>query len=309
MIKYTIQRVLYGLVTLFLVVTLTFLLMHMLPGSPFNDQRMPETQKQTLNRLYGFDKPLPVQYINYMGKVIRGDFGLSFKYSNQSVSKMIADRLPATAQVGSLALFVGTIIGIFLGALAALKRNSFWDYFSILIAIIGVSVPSFVIAAILQLWLGVKLDLLPIMYKIGNPLSIIMPAISLSVFVIASAARFMRTELVEVLSSDYILLARAKGLSKNQVIYKHALRNALIPVITVVGPMTISLLTGSTVVEKIFGIPGVSFLLIEGITLNDYFIILGVATFYSALFIFVIIIIDILYGIIDPRIRLAGGAK
>lgn len=308
MIKYVLERLMYGLITLFLVVSITFLLLQFMPGSPFNDDKLTEEQLVILNDKYGLDDPVPMQYARYMKNVFTGDFGVSFQYNNQEVSEMIAARLPVTVRVGGQALIFGALVGIFLGALAALKKNTVIDHATILVAILGVSVPSYVMASLMQYYLGVKAGLLPVVYN-ETIASTIMPTLALSLFVISSCARFMRTELVEVLSTDYILLARAKGLSRTHVIYKHALRNALIPVITVLGPMTISLLTGSTVIEKIFGIPGVSFLLVEGIQKNDYFVILGVATFYSALYITVLIIIDILYGIIDPRIRLSGGAK
>ena len=192
--------------------------------------------------------------------------------------------------------------------LLPLKRNSIWDSLVVVIAIIGVSVPSFVIGALLQLGVGVKLGLLPVAFD-KTFASSLMPAFALSLFVISSTARFMRTELVEVLGSDYILLARAKGLSNLSVIYKHAIRNALIPVVTLVGPLALSLLTGSVVIESIFGVPGVSFLMVEAVNRNDYFVILGIATFYSALYIAILIITDILYGVIDPRIRVGGGAN
>lgn len=308
MLRYVIQRLVYGFITLFLVVSFTFLLLQFMPGSPFNDEKLTKDQLQILNEKYGLNDPKPIQYARYMKNVFTGDFGVSFQYNNQSVSSMIGSRLHVTVQVGLQALFFGAIVGIILGAFAALKKNSIIDHLTVLIAIIGVSVPSFVLATLMQYYFGVKYALFPVVYN-ETLISTWMPTFALSLFVISSSARFMRTELVEVLSSDYILLARAKGMSKTGIIYRHALRNALIPVITVLGPMTISLLTGSTVIEKIFGIPGVSFLLIEGIQRNDYFVILGVATFYSVLYIGVIIIIDILYGFIDPRIRLSGGAS
>jgi oligopeptide transport system permease protein len=294
--------------TLFLVVSITFLMLQFLPGSPFNDEKLSEEQKIILNEKYGLSDPLPVKYARYMGNVMKGDFGLSFKYDKQKVSDLIIQRLPITVKVGTQALFMGVLIGIILGAIAAIKRGTSIDHITIIIAILGVSVPSFVFGSLMQLYLGVVIPIFPVVYNMSF-MSTIMPSISLMLYVISSTTRFMRTELVEVLNSDYILLARAKGLKRSVVIVKHAIRNALIPVVTIVGPMTVTLLTGSTVIEKIFGIPGVSFLLIEGVTLNDYFVILGVATFYSALYIAVIFVVDLLYMVIDPRIRLQGGAK
>ncbi|WXR61098.1 ABC transporter permease [Peptostreptococcaceae bacterium AGR-M142] len=308
MFRYITERLGLSLLTLFLVVSITFLMLQFLPGSPFNDEKLSEEQKIILNEKYGLSDPLPVKYVRYMGNVMKGDFGLSFKYDKQKVSDLIIQRLPITVKVGTQALFMGVLIGIILGAIAAIKRGTSIDHITIIVAILGVSVPSFVFGSLMQLYLGVIIPIFPVVYNMTF-MSTIMPSISLMLYVISSTTRFMRTELVEVLNSDYILLARAKGLKRSVVIVKHAIRNALIPVVTIVGPMTVTLLTGSTVIEKIFGIPGVSFLLIEGVTLNDYFVILGVATFYSALYIAVIFVVDLLYMVIDPRIRLQGGAK
>lgn len=306
MIRYTLERLGIGFVTLFVIVSITFFLLQLMPGSPFNDDKLTEDQIVLMNQKYGLDKPLVIQYKNYMVNVMQGDFGTSFKYDNQKVSKLIGQKLIYTTQIGMMALVFGVVVGILLGALAAIKRNSFWDYATVIIAIIGVSVPSFVIGPLLQLYIGVKAGLLPVAYQ-KTFLSSILPAFALSLFVISSTARFMRTELVEVLNTDYILLARAKGLSSTQVVFRHALRNALIPVITIVGPLAITLLTGSLVIENVFGVPGVGYMLVDGINRNDYFVILGVASFYSILYILILIITDILYGIIDPRIRVAGG--
>jgi len=308
LIKYITQRVFYSILTLFLIVSLTFFLLQLMPGSPFNDEKLAPAQIEILNEAYGLNDSIPQQYVRYMNKAIHGDFGVSFKYNNRPVSEMIYSKLLLTSQIGFQALLFGTIVGIFLGIIAGLNRDRFLDHFTVVIAILGVSIPSFVMAALLQYWLGVEARILPVVYN-KTFLSTLMPSFSLALFVIASATRFMRTELVEILNSDFILLAKAKGLTRKAVIYKHALRNAMIPVITIVGPMTVSLLTGSTVVEKIFGVPGLGNMLVTAINTNDIFVIMGCATFYSAIFIIVIFIIDILYGIIDPRIRLTGGAK
>ena len=214
--------------------------------------------------------------------------------------------------LGTQALVLGSVVGLILGIVAALNRNSIWDYLCTILCVLGVSVPSFVVAATLQLYLGAKFRLFPITW--GVPLGsdfryiwTILPSIALSFFTITNVARFTRTELVEVLNSEYIITAKAKGLSKSTVILKHALRNALIPVITVLGPLAAGLLTGSLVVEKVFAVPGIGDLLVNAINTNDLFIISGVAIIYSAFYITVILIVDVLYGVIDPRIRLAGG--
>ena len=268
MFKYILKRLGYMAVTLFLVLTVNFLLLQLLPGSPFDGEKKTEAQIAILEEKYGMNDPIPVQYARYLKGVFQGDFGTSFKLQNQEVTDLVLTRIPYTIKPGALALLIGIIIGITLGDIAAMKRNS-WAEFK----------------------------------------SLILPAISLSVPVIASLMRYMRSELIEVLNTDYILLARAKGLTKAQVIVHHALRNALIPVITVVGPMVVSIMTGSLVVEKFFGVPGLSNLLLNSVTMKDQFLTLGIAFFYAFLYVIVILIIDLLYGVIDPRIRLAGGGK
>ncbi len=309
MIKYILERIMIGIVTMILIITINFFLLQLLPGSPFNSEKLTTEQIEMLNEAYGFNDPLPVQYVRYLSKIVQGDFGISIINTNIPVADLIYGKLPHTIKVGGLALLIGAVIGLFLGSVAALNRNSFWDYFTITVAILGVSIPGFVFGAVLQLFFGLKLDLVPIIYKIGDPRSFILPAVALAYPIIASTARYMRTELVEIFNSDYILLARAKGLTRRAVVYKHAIRNALIPVITVLGPATIVLIGGSTVIERIFGIPGIGNLMVDGINTRDHFVILGCAIFYSLLFIVILLIIDVIYGVIDPRIRVSGGMK
>ena len=254
-----------------------------------------------------------------MQGVLKGDFGISFKLQNQEVTDLVLTRIPYTVKPGMLALLIGILVGTTSGAIAAMKRNSWADHTITVISVLGVSIPSFVLAAFLQYFICNKLGWLPVLYQPANELrgitvwdemkSLLLPAISLAVPVIASLMRYMRSELIEVLNTDYILLARAKGLTKSQVIVHHALRNALIPVITVVGPMVVSIMTGSLVIEQFFGVPGLSQLLLNSVTMTDQFLTLGIAFFYAFLYVVVILIIDLLYGVIDPRIRLAGGGK
>ena len=319
MFKYILKRLGYMAVTLFLVLTVNFLLLQLLPGSPFDGEKKTEAQIAILEEKYGMNDPIPVQYARYLKGVFQGDFGTSFKLQNQEVTDLVLTRIPYTIKQGALALLIGIIIGITLGAIAAMKRNSWADHMITIISVLGVSIPSFVLAAFLQYFICTKLGWLPVIYQPADEMrgvtmwdefkSLILPAISLSVPVIASLMRYMRSELIEVLNTDYILLARAKGLTKAQVIVHHALRNALIPVITVVGPMVVSIMTGSLVVEKFFGVPGLSNLLLNSVTMKDQFLTLGIAFFYAFLYVIVILIIDLLYGVIDPRIRLAGGGK
>lgn len=312
MFRYVMKRIMYMFITLFVVISVTFFLVRLLPGTPFNDQKLNAQQIEQLEAQYGLDKPVPVQYFKYLTGVFQGKLGTSFKNANQKVEDIIKIRIGPSAMLGAQSLVFGTIVGLALGIVAALKRNTIWDYLCTILSVVGVSVPSFVFAATLQLYIASKMSLLPITW--GVPLGsdfryvwTVLPSLALSFFTISNVARFTRTELVEVLNSDYIVTAKAKGLSKATVILKHALRNALIPVITVLGPLAAGLLTGSLVVEKVFAVPGIGDLLVNAINTNDLFVISGVAILYSAFYIVVILIVDILYGVIDPRIRLSGG--
>lgn len=307
MLKYIAKRFIFMLLTLFIVVTATFFLIRLMPGSPFNDDQLSKEQIEILEENYGLNDGIFTQYTRYMGNILKGDLGQSFQ-TKKDVSSLIAERLPTTVKIGTQALLLGSCIGILIGVIAALKRNTVWDYASTVVAVLGISVPSFIFAILLQSTLGVNSDFFSVVYSRSNPfVSSILPTVALSVGVIATIARFMRTELIEVLGSDFVLLAEAKGIKTRAVISKHAIRNALTPVITIVGPMTVGLLTGSTVIERIFSVPGVGSLLVDGILTNDYFVIIGVAMFYSILYLLALFIVDILYGIIDPRIRVAGG--
>ncbi|AUN12986.1 ABC transporter permease [Paraclostridium sordellii] len=310
--RYILKRLTLMLMTLLIVISVTFFLVRLLPGSPFNDEKLSPQQVEMINKQYGLDAPVPVQYVRYMKGVFTGDLGRSFKYDNKKVEDLISTRLKPSAMLGAQALVIGSTVGLTLGIIAALKKNTFWDYLATVISVLGVSVPSFVLAALLQLYLTTKHQIFPVTW--GMPIGsdfryvwTVLPSIALAFFSIASIARFTRTELVEVLNADYIVTAKSKGLTKAAVIIKHALRNALIPVVTMLGPLTVGLLTGSLVVEKVFAVPGLGDLLVSSITTNDLFCISGVSIFYSALYIGVILLVDVLYGVIDPRIRVAGG--
>jgi oligopeptide transport system permease protein len=307
MARYILQRIIYMIITLFIVASLTFFLMKLIPGSPFNNfEKLSEVQRNILLDKYGLNDPLPVQYFNYMKNMVKGDLGISFQFDNTPVTELISNRIGPSAQLGLQAMVIGSIIGIFLGVIAALKQNTWIDYGSTLIAVIGKSIPSFIFAGLLQYYVAVKLGWLPVMLWKG-PEYTILPTIALAMFPISIAARFMRTEMVEVLESDYITLARAKGASYFQISVKHALRNALIPVVTVLGPLAVSLMTGSLVIEQIFGIPGIGEQFVKSINVNDYPVIMGTNILFAVLFVIVTLIVDILYGIIDPRIRISGG--
>lgn len=309
MVKYIAQRIFFMVITLFLIASLTFFLMKTIPGTPFtNMNKLSPAQLEIMMDKYNLDEPVPVQYMHYMVNILKGDLGTSFQFNNTAVTDIIGSLIGPSAQLGFQAMFFGTIIGIALGLIAALKQNTWIDYTSTFVAVLGKSVPSFVFAAILQYVVGVKLGLLPVAFWRGFEYTI-MPTIALSIFPISIAARFMRTEMIDVLGSDYITLAKAKGASGFEVAVKHAMRNALIPVVTVLGPLTVSLMTGSLVVEKIFSVPGLGEQFVKSINVNDYPVIMGTTLLFAALFVVVIFIVDILYGLIDPRIRLAGGKK
>ncbi|WP_456275016.1 oligopeptide ABC transporter permease [Bacillus sp. AK031] len=297
------------LITLIIIATATFFLMKLLPGSPLtNQEKLSPEQQQIILEKYGLNDPLPVQYVNYMTNLAQGDLGLSFQYDNRPVTQIIGDRIGPSAQLGFQAIVLGTFIGLALGIIAALRHNSWLDYSATIIAVLGISIPSFVFAGLMQYYVGVKLGWLPVALW-GEFKHTILPTLALTVGVVATIARFMRTEMLEVLGSDYILLAKAKGISKTATVLKHGVRNAMIPIITILGPMTVGIMTGTLVIEQIFAVPGLGFQFVSSINTNDYTVIMGVTLFFSVLFIGVIFLVDILYGIIDPRIRLAGGKK
>ncbi len=306
LIRYVLKRFMYMFLTFIIIATLTFFLMQTLPGSPFNDEKLSENQIEVLNNKYGLDKPLAIQYVKYMGNLFKGDLGVSFQYEGRSVTGIISERIPASAFLGAQALLLGTVIGLILGIVAALRRNTIIDYGAMLVAVFGISIPSFVFAGLLQYWFAVRWKLLPVAFWDGYEYTIL-PTIALSVFVIATIARFIRTEMIDVLGQDYIVTARAKGISSTTIIIRHGIRNAIIPVITILGPLSVNIMTGSLVIERIFGIPGLGEQFVLSIMANDYPVIMGTTLFYAVLFIGIVFIVDVLYGMVDPRIRLAGG--
>ncbi|WP_458645571.1 oligopeptide ABC transporter permease [Staphylococcus pseudintermedius] len=308
MLRYTLKRLLYMVISLFIIVTITFFLMKLMPGSPFNDEKLSEHQKTILNEKYGLNDPLPVQYGNYMKNVVKGDFGNSFQYDNQPVWDLIKPRLVPSFQMGLFAMVIGVILGVILGVIAATRQNTWVDYLATFISVIAISVPSFVLAVLLQYVFAVRLQWFPVAGWEGLSTAIL-PSLALSAVVLATVARYIRAEMIEVLSSDYILLARAKGNSTARVLFGHALRNALIPVVTILVPMLASILTGTLTIENIFGVPGLGDQFVRSITTNDFSVIMAITLLFSTLFIASIFIVDVLYGLIDPRIRLQGGKK
>ncbi|MGG3942924.1 oligopeptide ABC transporter permease [Peribacillus psychrosaccharolyticus] len=303
---YIAKRLGYMFITLFIVVSITFFLMQYLPGTPFtNPEKLSVEQLEVMNEKYGLNKPVAIQYLNYLGDLARGDLGISYQYEGRSVNEILVERIGPSVLIGSQALIFGAIVGLLLGIISALKHNSFLDYGSVTIAVLGMSIPSFVFAALLQYYVGVKLGWLPAALWEGYE-NTIMPSLALSVTVIATVARFIRTEMLEVLGQDYIVTARAKGLSEKAVVFKHIIRNAIIPVVTMLGPLAVAIMTGTLVIEKIFTVPGLGEQFTKSILVNDYSVIMGVTLMYSALFIAIVFIVDILYGLIDPRISIKG---
>lgn len=304
MIKYVIKRLLLAVITVFIVGTLTFFLMNMVPGGPFLSEKAisPAAQK-ALEAKYGLDKPLFQQYVTYMTDAIHGDFGDSLKQRGRTVASIITTKFPVSARVGGCAILLSLLIGIPLGCMAALNRGKALDSFISVVSTFGIAVPSFVICTLLMYFLGVHLKLLPT-FGITSWKHYVMPVMALSFYPTAYIMRLMRSSLLDVLGQDYMRTTKAKGVSQFFALYKHALRNAILPVITYLGPMTAYTLTGSFVVEKIFTIPGLGGEFIGSIGSRDYTIIMGTTIFLAALMVFMNVVVDIVYKLVDPRIKL-----
>lgn len=307
--RYIAERLGYMFITLFIIITITFFLMQFLPGTPFsNPEKLSEQQLLLMNEKYGLDQPVAMQFLNYLKNLATGDLGLSYQYEGRSVNSILGDRIGPSVLIGLQALVFGTLFGLILGTISALKHNSFLDYGSVTIAVLGMSIPSFVFAALMQYFIGVKLGWLPAALWKGYEYTI-MPSVALSVIVIATVARFIRTEMLEVLGQDYITTAKAKGMGETTILTKHVIRNAIIPVVTMLGPLAVAIMTGTLVIEKIFAVPGLGEQFTKSVLVNDYSVIMGITLMYSALFIGIVFLVDILYGIIDPRINIKGGHK
>ncbi len=308
-VKYILKRIFFMLVTLWIIATITFFLMKLLPGTPYtNAEKLSTEQIALLNKQMGLDKPMLVQYGLYLNNLLHFDLGISFQFKNQPVANLLSARIGPSLQLGIQAIIVGTLGGIILGAISAMKQNTWIDTTATLVAILGRSIPNFVFAVLLQYVFAMKLHILPIA-KWETFAYTILPTIALAMSPLADAARFIRTEMVEVLHSDYVELARAKGLSRWGIVFHHGLRNSLIPLLTLLGPLAVGLMTGSLVVENIFAIPGIGEQFVKSIMTNDYPTIMAVTMLYSAMLVVVILIVDILYGIVDPRIRVSEGSR
>jgi len=305
MARYILKRLTSMIITLFVVITATFVLMHSIPGGPFTREKpLPPAIVKALEAKYNLDKPLHEQYIDYVGGVMRLDFGPSFQRTGVQVMDLIKKGLPASAKVGGIAALVVLVVGIPLGIISALKQNSIEDYVVTILATIGIAVPPFVVATTILYVFSARLNWLPAI-GLSTWKHYIGPVIALAGFSLAFVSRLTRSSMLEVLRQDYIRTARAKGLSEFVVVGKHALKNALIPVITYVGPMVASIMTGSFVIEKIYAIPGMGRYFVESVGNRDYTVIMGVTIFYAALYIIMVFIVDIVYSLVDPRIKLA----
>ena len=310
--KYFLKRIAYGVVTLFVLVSLTFFMQQLLPGDPFiGDKNLPEATMEALYAKYGLDKPVWMQYFIYLGNCLHRDLGVSLQ-NHREITTIIAESFVVSFDVGVRAVIFAFVLGVLLGTVAAIKRGSAVDTICMFVALVGVSVPSFIVASILQYFLGMKLTM-----ALGDPVfattgwdewnSKILPVFALGFGSLAQISRLTRTSMLDVLSQDYIKTAKAKGLSQPAIIRKHALRNSIMPVVTVLGPITAGVLTGGFVVENIFSIPGMGRYFVQSIQNRDYTLISGTTIFYGAFLIVANLVVDLVYGLIDPRVKLEEG--
>lgn len=303
-LKLIARKVFFLALSLFLVASLTFFLMHAVPGDPFlQEEFIPEEIIKSLYRHYGLDQPWYIQYGRYIKKLVTWNLGPSFKYEGRTVNDIINQGFPVSFILGIEAIFIALFFGILFGTIAAIRRGRWQDYLSMLIAVIGMSVPSFLMATFLQFLFAMKWDILPVA-RWGSFSQSILPAFSLAAFPTAVIARLTRTNMVEVLEQDYVQTARSKGLSERAVIFKHVLKNSILPVVSYIGPLSSFILTGSFIIEKIFGIPGLGGWFVTSITNRDYTVIMGVTVFYSFILMISVFFVDLLYLLIDPRIQL-----
>lgn len=294
------------LISLLVIVTVSFILMNAVPGGPFTSVKLTPLVEKQLARKYGLDKPKWQQYVTLLKNLLRFDLGLSIRERGRSVNEIIKYTFPTSAALGFEALIFAVTAGLALGIIAALHRGKALDYTAIIIAVIGVSIPNFIVASILQYVLGYKLNLLPIA-RWESFKHTILPAFALGLGTLASMTRMMRSSMLEVLNQDFIRTAKAKGLTSAQIIWRHGVRNAILPIVTILGPLIAAITTGTLVIERMFGIPGLGKYFVESIYNRDYPMIMGTTVFYSAILLFMTFLVDIAYGLIDPRIRIARG--
>ena len=305
MLRFALLRLLWAIPTLLLVIVVAFLMVHAAPGGPFDAERaLPAEIEANIARAYHLDEPLPQQFARYLGGILRGDFGPSYRYRDYSVSELIGDAIPVSLKLGVLAMALAIFVGIGTGTLAALRQNSVLDRLAMGFAMTGISIPVFVVAPLLILFFAVQLHWLPASW--GGSTSawrFLLPVIALALPQISYIARLTRASMIEVLGSDYIRTARAQGLGTLTIVRYHAMKPAMLPVLSYMGPAIAAILTGSVVVEEIFGIPGIGQFFVRGALNRDYTLVLGIVIFYAALVIVLNFIVDVLYGFLDPRIR------
>jgi oligopeptide transport system permease protein len=302
--KYILKRIGISIITIFVLVTAVFFLVRLMPGGPFASEKMNPQIKAVMEAYYGLDKPLSVQYLTYLGNLLQGDFGYSMLYMNRTVNAVLMESFPYSFDIGIRALVFAISFGLVLGIIAALNRGKKLDFICIFIAIIGTSIPDFIMGGVLQYFFGIKWGMLPVAQYKGIEYTIL-PMIALGFGTLAMISRVMRSSMLEVVNQDYIKTAKAKGLSKMRIVYKHQIRNAIMPIITVMGPVVASILTGTFVIESIFAIPGMGRYYVESISGNDYTMVLGMTVFYGVFLVLANMIVDILYGFVDPRIRVS----
>jgi len=305
LLRYALLRLLGAIPTLLLVIVLAFLMVHAAPGGPFDDERvLPPEIEANIARAYQLDEPLAQQFLSYMSGLLRGDLGPSYRYRDHTVSELIGSAFPLSLKLGAMAMVFAVVIGVGAGTVAALRRNSLLDRIVMALALTGISIPVFVIAPVLVLLFAVHLQWLPAGWS-GSEGSarFLLPAFSLALPQIAYIARLTRASMIEVLSSDFVRTARAQGLGTQAIVRFHALKPSMLPVLSYMGPAVAAILTGSVVVEEIFGIPGLGQFFVRGALNRDYTLVLGIVIFYATLVVLLNLVVDILYGVIDPRIR------
>ena len=304
MALYILKRLVSAILVLWVILTITFFLMHAIPGGPFtSEKKLPPQVQATIEATYHLNDPLDKQYMDYLERVVHFDLGPSFQYEGRTVNDIISESFPVSAQLGLISLVVALVVGVFFGVVSAWKPNSWIDDGVSFFSTLGISVPTFIIGALLVYYFGFVLPIFPVALWKG-PAYVILPVLTMAAQPMAFIARLMRSELVEAYSKDFIRTARAKGLSPLTILFRHALGNAILPVITYIGPLTASLLTGSFVVETIFAIPGLGRYFVTSIYNRDYTVVLGITIFFSALIVLFNLIIDLIYPVIDPRVKL-----
>lgn len=305
MVLYSLKRLLSAIPTLLLLITLAFFLMRFAPGGPFDYERsLPPEIEANLNAKYHLDEPLPQQYSRYLAQLLRGDFGPSFQYQDYTVTELIVAGLPVSLLLGGLSVLLAVVVGVLAGSFAALRRNRWPDHLVMGIAMTGISVPNFVMAPLLVLLFAIVLGILPAGgWNDASFRNLVLPIIVLALPQIAYIARITRSAVIEILHSDFIRTARAKGLSAREILLRHALKPAMIPVVSYLGPAAAGVMTGSVVVEQIFGIPGVGRFFVQGALNRDYTLVLGVVIFYGALVLLFNLLVDLAYAALDPRVR------